>query len=470
MIDALRELDGVPQEVPRLALRQEGRRTCASEVLKRLVDHEVYVARFYLKTITPRRRRCASRGRSSATRGRAASPSCCTRSGETYLHMGDPLRAKETFARVVSEYGARRRRAARSSTCEYIAQRYGAKPQPKPRRATAAPAPPRPAERPWMTRKTRVRDLVTRGRAHYAARRVRRGRSPASTEVLRENGALRGRLRHAGRHLSPGGAPGRGGGDVPRALRINPAYTEAALNLVVTYNDLGKYARGQGGVRARDGGVQARAARAGSVRQRQDRQHARRHRAPPIARSALFDEAVREYERALALCPTFVDIRTELGKTLREMGELPGADPRARARARGEPALRRRTASTSGLVYYAAGRRDDAAAEWRAVLEARPDNKLGADVPRDARPGGSHGRPRRPQRATSAPRRAARRARPSPLARHVRRRGDPRLRAGGRRDAHVPLDRKARPDDASTPSRGSRARWASRRATSATPG
>ena len=42
-----------------------------------------------------------------------------------------------------------------------------------------------------------------------------------------------------------------------------------------------------------------------------------------------------EYERALALCPTFVDIRTELGDSLRAAGDLAAAE-REFAKAREE--------------------------------------------------------------------------------------------------------------------------------------
>src|SRR5260370_17638263 len=39
----------------------------------------------------------------------------------------------------------------------------------------------------------------------------------------------------------------------------------------------------------------------------------------------LFEDAVREYQRALTLCPGFVDIRTRLGSTYREMGDIEAA-------------------------------------------------------------------------------------------------------------------------------------------------
>jgi tetratricopeptide (TPR) repeat protein len=88
----------------------------------------------------------------------------------------------------------------------------------------------------------------------------------------------------------------------------------------------------------------------------------------------LYEEAVREYEQALALCPTFVDIRTELGNTRREMGDLTGAI-RELERVRAENPRFVAGRLKLGLVYYAAGRRDDAAGEGRAALGAEPDNR-----------------------------------------------------------------------------------------------
>src|SRR4029078_7457849 len=40
---------------------------------------------------------------------------------------------------------------------------------------------------------------------------------------------------------------------------------------------------------------------------------------------SLCEEAVGEYEQALALCRSFVDIRTQVENTRREMGDLTGA-------------------------------------------------------------------------------------------------------------------------------------------------
>ena len=106
-----------------------------------------------------------------------------------------------------------------------------------------------------------------------------------------------------------------------KALAINPNYTDAALNLSVTYNDRGKYKE------ARD--IYSRA-----IKNSYDKRD--EEGIDPFARGKLsnmhaelgdayaeisrFDDAVREYERALGLSPSFVDIRTKLGHVLREMG------------------------------------------------------------------------------------------------------------------------------------------------------
>ncbi len=78
--DAQRELESFHKKFPNSPYGKKIQ-DMRQEVLKRLVDHEVYVARASTsRATTPKRRPCASRGRSSATRDRGASRSCSTRS------------------------------------------------------------------------------------------------------------------------------------------------------------------------------------------------------------------------------------------------------------------------------------------------------------------------------------------------------------------------------------------------------
>jgi tetratricopeptide (TPR) repeat protein len=88
----------------------------------------------------------------------------------------------------------------------------------------------------------RTRENLTRGREHYAAREY--GKAEAFlAEIVAETKYefadvfdMLGVIYHQQGRLGDAEAMFR------RALKINPNYTEAALNLAVTFNDLGKYA------------------------------------------------------------------------------------------------------------------------------------------------------------------------------------------------------------------------------------
>jgi len=102
-----------------------------------------------------------------------------------------------------------------------------------------------------------------------------------------------------------------------KALNLNPKYTEAALNLAVTYNDMGLY----------DEAVET-FNRAASVVKAQPRSldpYIRGRLANEHARLGdlyyalgLYEEALDEYRKALTLRPNLVDIMTKIGITLRD--------------------------------------------------------------------------------------------------------------------------------------------------------
>jgi tetratricopeptide (TPR) repeat protein len=220
--------------------------------------------------------------------------------------------------------------------------------------------------------KSPVSELVSRGRAHYRAGEYDDA-AACFEEVLREKAPYADVYDMLGVIYHQAGRMADAEEMFHHALRINPSYTEAALNLVVTCNDLGKYAE---------------------AKEIYERAMATSKRAPreldPFAKGkianmhadvgaayrvvALYDEAIREYERALALCPSFVDIRTQLGDTLREMGDVAGAiEELERVRTENPRFIAGRL--KLGLGYHAAGRRDEAAAEWRAVLAIEPGDR-----------------------------------------------------------------------------------------------
>ena len=154
------------------------------------------------------------------------------------------------------------------------------------------------------------------------------------------------------------------------ALRLNPSYTEATINLAITYNDLGRYAEAQellasvppgGGAGTMDPLTRGKIANL----------HAELGDA--YASAGLHGEAAAEYGRALGLCPGYVDIRARLARALAD-----GGDPKAAI-----AELARLLADNDGyvpgqlhlgLLYFAQGDRDGAKAAFQAVLSRHPDH------------------------------------------------------------------------------------------------
>lgn len=157
------------------------------------------------------------------------------------------------------------------------------------------------------------------------------------------------------------------------ALRINPNYTEAALNLSITYNDLGRYAEAQE-LFAR---IQP------SPEERIDPftrgKIANLHRAVGEAyrSTGLATEAADEYRRAIGLCPDFIDIRMDLAHALAEAGDLPGAVDQAKEvlkrRPDFEPALLH-----LGLFLHRTGDVEGAKEAFLKVLDLDPEHERAA--------------------------------------------------------------------------------------------
>lgn len=161
-----------------------------------------------------------------------------------------------------------------------------------------------------------------------------------------------------------------------RALKINPHYTEAALNLVIAYNDTQQYEaassvflqaaaearRDAGAVEKIDPFLKGKLAN----------EHFKLGNT--YFELGLLDEAEAQYRKALSMCPNFVDVITRLGITLREKKLFPEAIDTfrmAKAVNRGyTPAL-----IHLGITYYTNGFIDLALKEWEAVRQIDPEGK-----------------------------------------------------------------------------------------------
>jgi len=172
------------------------------------------------------------------------------------------------------------------------------------------------------------------------------------------------------------GHPGTARRHFERALEINPRYTEAALNLAVCYNELGRYDEAKTVYAKAAGGY---AADAGSlewldsfVRGKIANMHGELGTA--YVAVGLAGNAIDEFRKALHLCPTFVDIRTKLGTTLRDIGDVDGAlDELIAVREASPNYLPGRV--QLGITLWTVGRTEEARAEWAHVLARDPENR-----------------------------------------------------------------------------------------------
>lgn len=168
-----------------------------------------------------------------------------------------------------------------------------------------------------------------------------------------------------------------------RALAQNPDYTEAALNLAVVCNDTGQYQAGEAvllALKARQAAGGVAAGRGEGSSAGVDRfalgRLANLHAATAEGYRALgmYPAAIAEYQRALALCPGFPDLRVGLATLLSEHGDHQGAV----AAYRQLVALSPRYAQgfvLLGMELFALGQHDEARAAWEQALALEPDNR-----------------------------------------------------------------------------------------------
>jgi outer membrane protein assembly factor BamD len=129
--DAFRELSDFVDKYPDSPHLEEARKL-RREVVGRLIEHEVYVARFYLRTNRPKAAvlRLETAVRRFPESGREAELLLVL--GETHLEMGNAARAKQTFERVVREFGSQTQARRAERFLEFIQQRFGNQPQDRP--------------------------------------------------------------------------------------------------------------------------------------------------------------------------------------------------------------------------------------------------------------------------------------------------------------------------------------------------
>ncbi len=159
-----------------------------------------------------------------------------------------------------------------------------------------------------------------------------------------------------------------------RALGLNPHYTEARLNLILTLADMGAYEQAAQEAAGLEREEPVDPARLGlGIRGRLANSHANLGR--KYHELGLYAEAIAEYDKAVSLCPTFPDLHNRRAVSCRESGEY------AEARASLQRALELKPNYVEayvnlGLLHLKLGNLTDAVTTWERALQLDPKHQL----------------------------------------------------------------------------------------------
>ena len=157
------------------------------------------------------------------------------------------------------------------------------------------------------------------------------------------------------------------------AIKVNPAYTEAALNLAVIYNDMGKYDEAKS---VYESALSRQPVTVGKLDSFVCGKIANMYAdiGDVFASSGMWEEAIAEYRRALALGPHFVDIRSKIGSALRDKGDKAEALKEFESIIAQSPTYVPAKVQY-GVSLYSAGRKAEARKAWNEALALQPGNK-----------------------------------------------------------------------------------------------
>lgn len=159
-----------------------------------------------------------------------------------------------------------------------------------------------------------------------------------------------------------------------QALRLNPNYTEAGLNLTIVYNELGRYGESAGVYeKAQEGKKDTEYYLDPYIRGKLANMHAELGKI--YKDLSHYNDAAEEYIKALKLRPEFVDVRVNLGIVYRDNKELDASKREFEEALKINPTFPDAIIQL-GLTYYMMEQFDNAKREWLKVLNLRPGDKM----------------------------------------------------------------------------------------------
>lgn len=162
------------------------------------------------------------------------------------------------------------------------------------------------------------------------------------------------------------------------ALRLNPAYSEAAMNLAITLNEMGQTDR------AHDLLIQSASStprRVGDgkcsltdhfIAGKLANEHFKLGRM--YIENELLDEAIEEFNKAVRLRPGLPDVYLRLGMALRDKGRVAEAMESFESAIKANPHYAPAYVQL-GISHYTEGRYGEARAHWQRALELSPADR-----------------------------------------------------------------------------------------------
>lgn len=159
-----------------------------------------------------------------------------------------------------------------------------------------------------------------------------------------------------------------------RALSLNPNYTEARLNLVLTLTDMGAYEQAaQEATRLESPDAPGPQRLSLGVRGKLANAHADLGR--KYHELGLYAEAIGEYDKALLLCPTFPDLHNRRAVSCRELGLYAEAKASLLRALELKPNYVEAHVSL-GVLHQKLGNLTDAVKTWERALQLDPKHRL----------------------------------------------------------------------------------------------
>ncbi len=218
-----------------------------------------------------------------------------------------------------------------------------------------------------------IKEWIQAGKKHFETKNYSRAQS-FFVKVLKTGGRFADVLNALGVIYHQEGKFNDAIKSFEEAVSINPNYTEASLNLAVLYNDLGEYHKSKELFTR--------------IQKKKTPKHLDTIWMSKVANlhADLADlyrgvghtaDAIEEYQKALKLCPQFVDIQTKLGLSYRDMKKSAEAI-KTLTKATATNAHYRPAKLQLGLTLYLAGQKKKAAELFQALVKKNPQDEVAA--------------------------------------------------------------------------------------------